>query len=292
MTDPPNDASAPDAPESDTPRPDAANEPTAATEDAVSGQSDDGTRHSHLASAAFVVSLLALVAGIAMVVAEGNFPDSVYMPVAATYAGLMALGAALFVFAALGLLLSLRLKGWDPALSALAVLLIALWIFRIPVISFEQAGPPSDPKEACEANLKAIAQGLGAYADRHGHWPYDARGPLFSLALLYPKFVADPAVFISPGKGDKETRRFDIGCALAGKRCSFGYDHDFAAIRIKPETPVAGDLPGNHADGAHVITFDKQVRFTNEFVLGEDPKDNIYTADEGLAAEVDTHIRQ
>lgn len=249
-------------------------------------------RHSNLAAAAFVLALAFFVIGFGRQFIPYELRDVTYIA-GLVYFAVLLLSASCLLGALLKLWLSnWRIKGLDPALTALGILLFCLWIFQFPELMPTPKPVAEDPVAACKRNVTALAQGVLEYDNLHGQWPYDARGPLFSLSLLYPKFVTDPIVFRCPSRGEEETRRFPIGCTLAGKQCSYGYDNEFNALQTKPEMPMAGDLPGNHGAGAHVMTFDGQVTFTNTFVLGEDPPDNIYVADEGAEPPTDAYIRQ
>ena len=116
-------------------------------------------------------------------------------------------------------------------------------------------------RTVCSSNLNQLAKAMWHYADDNSEWhPYDARGPLHSLALLYPHYVDDPSMFICPTAGKVGSVPFPEGTALAGLPCSYGYDHERRFRQMTPNTPIAADMPGNHGDrGFNVLYWDGHV---------------------------------
>jgi len=144
----------------------------------------------------------------------------------------------------------------------------------------------------CKSNLAQIGKGLMVYAgENNGFYPYDERGPLYSVALLFPAYIDDVRVFVCPEVGGDEARMFPDDSALAGNRCSYGYNH----VRLDPHsagpgTPVMADMPGNHKTGYNVLYFDGRVSHASDVFAGVNPKDNIFLDDVGV--EGDAWIRQ
>ena len=149
--------------------------------------------------------------------------------------------------------------------------------------------------------LQQIGKGISQYTqDNNEFYPFDERGPLHSLALLYPKYVDNPKTFESPLlmhslRWRRQALPFPSDTPLAGKPCGFGY-----SWRIKPAAvsnfAIAAELPpliaktwGNvlYVDG-HVSRYGPK----NPFFCSNNPLDNIFAPESGWGADTDSYIRQ
>jgi len=208
---------------------------------------------------------------------------SVLVVVAAT----MAMGTAAVVRR---LLLGRTAGGLAPAVLGL---FLGLSAFAAVMVVETLTPARRRHEEACRRNLYRIGKALWAYAAQNDHyWPYDARGPLHSLALLYPAYVDDPGLFVCPAVGPKETRIFPAGCSLAGRPCSYGYDSEGHFRRMRPASPRMADRPGNHSRGFNVLHWDGHVAFYGTPRDFTDPQDNLFAPDPHLTPDVDAYIRR
>lgn len=186
---------------------------------------------------------------------------------------------------------SARLMG-----GCLVVLLVAwLGVWAMELFGRGRSAPVSEsvPRSRCAANLRQIGAAIAVYAGRHGGWaPVDARGPLHSLALLYPLDIDDPSVFVCPEVGQRDRRRFPAGCPLAGRACSYGYDPDQDPALTADETVIAADLPGNHPGGHNVLFRDGRAEWREHPFCSADPSDDIFAPDPHLSPGADAHVRQ
>lgn len=97
--------------------------------------------------------------------------------------------------------------------------------------------------EQCAQHLRRIGEGMLAFALEHnGKLPYDAHGPLESLAQLYPRYVDDPVVFVCPEAPRAKTIAFPSNSALAGHGCSYLYDYKRAGGSLPASGGRAGSL--------------------------------------------------
>ncbi len=145
---------------------------------------------------------------------------------------------------------------------------------------------------ACESNLRQIGQGLVAYARANNDfYPYDERGPLYSVALLFPKYIDDANVFVCPEMLGCETRMFPIDSALGGNPCSYGYNHGrLQTGDASRATPVMADMPGNHDARNKVLYFDGRVVRVPDGFADIKQQDNLFLDDPSL--QNDAWLRQ
>ena len=176
-------------------------------------------------------------------------------------------------------------------ISLLGTVLLPRWA--------EFNGEPSP----CRMHLRAIRQAMDAYRLEYGEYlPFDGRGPLHSLALLYPEYIDDPEVFICLShlkrrQKDQMIMEFPPDSSLAGEKCSYGY-----TWRIDPAAPskfaVVADMPTNHAHGEstltgwHVLYVDGSTRWQTSSYCSCAEADNIFAPEPGWSPDTDSWIRQ
>lgn len=153
----------------------------------------------------------------------------------------------------------------------------------------------------CMNNLHQIGCALRLYQDNYGGFPpFDARGPLYSLALLYPDLVPDARVFLCSDV-EKDRRKkasaphFPSDCRLAGARCD--YRCQWSASSTAPaDTPIVADMPQNHVTkeyaGCNVLYFDGHVAWRATPSIPPGAKDDIFAPAPNSAPDSDALIRQ
>jgi len=178
------------------------------------------------------------------------------------------------------------------------VLLILIGLF-LPILARTRNGP----RPPCKQNLNDIGRAIFTYSMEHGEYsPFDERGPLHSLALLYPRYLEDLEVFVCPQSRDHRWKRrllaeFPRDTSLAGLPCSYGY-----TWHVPPVAPsnfaIVADMPRNHMPeegqiiGFNVLYLDGAVRCEGNAFCSYDPNDNIFAPEPGWSADTDSYIRQ
>jgi len=148
------------------------------------------------------------------------------------------------------------------ALTAVVVLLSGalLAAFLVPAVRRGRADLRRDIRKAAVLRLaSALVMYAREYDDR---LPYDARGPMHSLALLYPAYVQDPEAFLTPvGREAAATERptFPPGTSLAGRPCSYVYRPLGAPGWPEPGRIVLTELPTPGVAGRYVVYADGRV---------------------------------
>ena len=160
---------------------------------------------------------------------------------------------------------------------------------------------------ASKESLSQIGKAMYMYSqDNGGFFPFDRRGSLASLSLLYPNYANDPTIFEAPVVAHSWSRRHDERGAfpehtsLAGRPCDFGYTWRIS-VDAPPRFAVAADMPRNFVHktetGAketlgNVLSFDGIVHFATTPFFSVDPNDNIFAQEPGWSADTDSWIRQ
>ena len=201
-----------------------------------------------------------------------------------------------FVFGVLGLR-SVRRSGWrryglvsSVCGIAAGLLPVAVALLALPAYARSRE---KGRRVMCMSNLNQIGRACIIYQEDYGDFfPYDARGPLYSLSLLYPRYAPDPKLFVCPSAKDDKTGRFPDGTSLAGYPCSYGYDHLIHYRDATPSTAVLADMPGNHKGGYNVLYFYGRVEWASTAYASDNPEDNIFAGEPGWGADTDAHIRQ
>jgi len=148
------------------------------------------------------------------------------------------------------------------ALTAVVVLLSGalLAAFLVPAVRRARADLRRDLRKAAVLRLaSALVMYAREYDDR---LPYDARGPMHSLALLYPAYVQDPEAFLAPVETDAtatERPTFPPDTSLAGRPCSYVYSPPGAPGWPEPDRIVLTELPTPGAAGRYVVYADGRV---------------------------------
>ena len=180
-------------------------------------------------------------------------------------------------------------------------LVIVLWVivlgFHVEMLRSHDKRMSREAQRMCKGNLHQIGNAMVSYMDDHdGDFPFDSRGPLGSLALLYPRYVDTPLVFKCPEASRKRKKRETAGrfpedTVLAGLPCYFGY-----TWRVPNNTPgdfaIAADMPENHSEGFNVLYASGEVRWAASPFCSHDPADNIFAREPGWSADTDSFIRQ
>jgi len=181
------------------------------------------------------------------------------------------------------------------------VLLILIGVF-VPMLARTGNGQ----RTRCKQNLSIIGKALFAYSLEHEEYsPFDERGPLHSLALLYPLYLEDPFLlwFVCPSSRDHRWKRrllarFPKDSLLAGLPCSYGYTWRVSPEVVPANFAIVADMPHNHMPkegqvmGFNVLYVDGAVRFEGNAFCSYDPNDNIFEAELGWSADTDSYIRQ
>jgi predicted Zn finger-like uncharacterized protein len=147
-------------------------------------------------------------------------------------------------------------RGAGMAVVAICVGLCSL-IFQLILLPAMEKAPERAREAVCRNSLGEIGKALQQYvADSGGYYPYDPRGYLYSLALLYPAYLDSPTLLRCPS--DRAATASPRDCSLAGAVCSYEY-----VPPVKGETPenvpLMMDLQGNHKDGRNVLFADHKV---------------------------------
>jgi len=174
-------------------------------------------------------------------------------------------------------------------LGGLSVLTTAVLVgLMLPAV---QQARGAAREAVCRNNLKQIGMAMSMYAVQYGdHLPHDPRGPLYSLALLYPDYLGDPKVFVCPDAEESADAVFPDDCALAGHRCSYGYDNETHPRMTDPMTPIVAEKPGSHGPRFNVLYFDGRVEARTDAMLA-DRQDNLFERDPGRRPDDDIFIR-
>jgi hypothetical protein len=159
-----------------------------------------------------------------------------------------------------------RLVGKAMAITGIVIAIAAFSItMHIYSISRETAR-----RSICYSNLGQISLAIAAYQTSNtGYLPYDARGPRYSLSLLYPQYISDPTVFVC--RSVDKNPVFPPGCSLAGKPCSYGYLQDIPYDgpdnpTLPPGLIICGDYAGNHEGGGVVVGLDGRAEWSSELL--------------------------
>jgi prepilin-type processing-associated H-X9-DG protein len=146
----------------------------------------------------------------------------------------------------------------------------------------------------CRNNLMQIGIAVQSYAMSNGErLPYDARGPLQSLALLYPSYVTTPQVFLCPEDDEDQAAAFPADCPLAGQKCSYVYSWHLDASKLSPSHAVMADRPTTHGEQRqrfNVLYFDGHVAANASPYCSSDPTDHIFQRDTRLPVDVDVYL--
>lgn len=150
-----------------------------------------------------------------------------------------------------------------------------------------EAGTPREKvtRPYCKNNLHQIGCAIELYRYNYGGFPpFDARGSLYSLALLYPDLVPDARVFLcSDVEKDRPKKasapHFPSDCRLAGARCD--YRCQWSASSTAPaNTPIVADMPQNHVTkeyaGCNVLYFDGHVAWKATPLIPRDGTDDVF----------------
>ena len=156
---------------------------------------------------------------------------------------------------------------------------------------------PDQPGGACGSTLSQVGKAMFVYSQANADYlPFDEKGPLHSLCLLYPECLKTGRVFQCPMVGspiaDAERRRhFPSDSRLAGAACDYGYTWRVSANPFH-DFVVMADVPGNHEGGFHVLYADGHVKFQTTPFCSHDPADNIFSPEPGWSPDTDSYIRQ
>ena len=146
-----------------------------------------------------------------------------------------------------------------------------------------------------------IGKAIEAYQGYNGGFaPFDERGPLQSLTLLYPDYLNTSGVFrcsniTSSWRRHNEGPMFPAGTPFAGTACHYGY-----TWRIPQKPPadfaIMATLPGVFAEHGKptdwcVLYADGDVRWQKTPFCSHDPDDNIFSPEPGWSADTDSYIR-
>jgi len=152
----------------------------------------------------------------------------------------------------------------------------------------------------CKENLSQIGKAIWAYRQNNeGYMPYDERGPLYSLAILYPDYFLSARPFQCPYVRSSWAKRhmgaqFPADSALSGERCHYGYTWRCAA-NPSPRFIIAADMPENHAEGGktgyNVLYADGAITWEEAPFCSHDPNDNIFAREPGWSPDTDSFIR-
>jgi len=151
-------------------------------------------------------------------------------------------------------------------------------------------------------NLGQLGMAMSAYQlEYSGYLPFDERGPLHSLSLLYPAYLDAPAVFQNPfisssWKRRKNGMKFPDDTGLDGAVCHFGYTwhaprnapDDFALVADMAQFLMLDDGEW----GVNVLYPDGRVRWQEEPYASSDSHDNIFAPEKGWSPDTDSWIRQ
>lgn len=210
-------------------------------------------------------------------------------------------GAVAFVSACVGVAgvgVSVSLLALNVRLFLMAM---AACLFFLPALVLLARSHHLTSRSASRHELAVISKALDCYRSYNGgYFPYDERGPLESLSLLYPHYMATPRIFRSDylhyHLGHRsEGPFFPEGTPFAGAPCHFGYTWrvprdvpgDFVIIADKPGVFLAkGATPG-----FSVGAVDGSVRWVTDPHCSHDPNDNIYAPQPGWSPDTDTFIR-
>lgn len=187
--------------------------------------------------------------------------------------------------------------------SRLMILMIAVLVFFAPaLILMSRTWGHTSPRQVSANAIHQICYAMQTYRTEFGGYlPFDERGPLESLALLYPRYLDSPLVFRDPGllrerHVELEQIVFPEGTSLAGAPCWYGFTWhvpldapaDFAVVADEPSLFTCGGSGG----GANVGYVDGIVKWQSTPYCSHDPADNIYAPERGWEADTDSYIRQ
>lgn len=208
--------------------------------------------------------------------------------------------AAAAMFAVIIALIAIPGKRRHPVILGAIIAGIALLGFGILFSALISTGKAPASRIECMYNLQKIGIAMHAYReDNNGYFPFDQRGPLYSLSLLYPRYLADPSVFECPSVSRMWKRRdlrnssvFPPGTSLAGSPCHYGY-----TWHVSPNSPgdfaIVADLPVNHYPHGYNVSYaDAHVGWNTTPFCSHDVHDNIFAPEPGWSADTDSYIRQ
>lgn len=188
-----------------------------------------------------------------------------------------------------------------PDLARSGIVVVAALVAFTPpllLLGHSRHAPLRTPSRGYIGN---IIMAMDCYRTQNGeHFPYDERGPMESMALLYPGYIDNPTVFRSTylyahWGHRNDGPRFPAGTVLAGKQCHFGYTwrvprdapSDFAIVAETPDMFIAkGDR-----QGYYVGKVGGWVSWHADPFCSYDPNDNIYAPQPGWSADTDSFIR-
>ncbi len=164
-----------------------------------------------------------------------------------------------------------------PVMYGVGLLMASAIILAILILPRLHYAGQQLEMEQCGKQLQRIGAGMLAFArDHHEKLPYDPRGPLESLSLLYPKYVDDPKVFVCASAPKVKVAEFPKSCTLAGHGCSFLYDAASAGgaaapKTLEPDAVIITEVPGSHpGDGGNILCADGHVEWRDKLPpLGE-----------------------
>jgi len=181
--------------------------------------------------------------------------------------------------------------------TAIAALLVALAVR--PVGDLQH-------RRHCESitltmeHMLEIGRGLKAYRlDNDGFYPYDERGPLESLALLYPRYISDPKTFTSKGIAGYWFRRgqgksFPKGTSLTDAPCHYGYGWPVPP-NAKDSLAILSTIPECYAEsplGYCILYADIHVSWVGLYPMNPSVQgDHLFALEPGWGGDTDSYIR-
>lgn len=152
----------------------------------------------------------------------------------------------------------------------------------------------------CSRSLAQVAKAVETYADADdGYWPFDERGPLHSLALLYPVFLDNPHVFVCDVAAEswrvrRQVPRFPPDTALAGAPCYYGFTlhvpkappSDFAFACCMPE-----NHPRRAGSSTYVLYVNGHIKWAPLPFCSHDAHDNVFAQEPGWQSDTDCWIQ-
>jgi hypothetical protein len=160
---------------------------------------------------------------------------------------------------------------FGKAIVWLLILSLAAFILYCAAQMFFTRVGPQALRSVCANNLAGIGKAMQVYAaDNGGYLPFDERGPVYSLGLMYPKYIDDAKAFECPSAHERKvgTVFFPEGVGLSRNPCSYWYSTEPDPKKLQPDSPLLGDLPGNHEDGGNVLRLNGRVTWeSNERLI-------------------------
>ncbi len=215
--------------------------------------------------------------------------------------GFVPLSMVLLLTSLTGLVSSIVVILMTPAPTTRILALVTFCVFYMSSLFhcgiIMAARPHNRPGSTCLTNLNQIGKAMFMYREENeGYFPFDERGPLHSLSLLYPHYMRETNVFQCPvaarirRKGEAPVT-FPEDTSLGGIVSDYGYAWHVPK-KPPPRCPVVADMPGNHGNGFNVVFADYSVCWEREPFMRDDPADNIFAPEPGWSADTDSYIRQ